>query len=353
MKIGILTFHRAVNYGAVLQAYALQKVIELMGHEAEIIDYRCSFIESEVSPLAGFRNKVGFVSALKQMIFRCRKNIAFSGFMGKYMNLSKKYSSKESMSELEKKYDSFITGSDQVWNYGCSGSDSTYFLDFVKEARKKNSYAASFGFDKLPKGDPFDYNVLLNDFHKISVREYSAAKIVEEKIGVLPEVTLDPTLLLAGDEWKKLVQKRPCKEKYIFVYYIREPKDLLDYAYKLAEEKGCKVINSKKSMEFLSKCSPQDFLTWFYYADYVVTNSFHGTVFSILFEKQFAIELDNGKSVNNRSKELLHLLDISGREVDMEHRDRIEDKIEYSEAKRRLQENRNKSLEFVKSIVEA
>lgn len=353
MKIGILTFHRAVNYGAVLQAYALQKVIELMGHDAEIIDYRCSFIEAEVSPLAGFRNKKGFVSAMKQMIFRCKKNIAFSGFMKKFVNLSKRYSSKKNMSELEEQYDRFITGSDQVWNFGCSGSDSTYFLDFVKEPRKKNSYAASFGFDKLPQGDPFDYSILLRDFYKMSVREQSAAKIVEEKTGILPMVTLDPTLILDSDEWKKLVQKRPCKEKYIFVYYIREPKDLLDYAYKLAEEKGCKVINSKKSMEFLSKCSPQDFLTWFYYADYVVTNSFHGTVFSILFEKQFAIELDNGKSVNNRSKELLQLLKIFNREVDIKDRNKIDDKIEYSEAKRRLLENRNKSLEFVKSIVDA
>lgn len=352
MKIGILTFHRAVNYGAVLQAYALQQVILLMGHDAEIIDYRCPFIESEVSPLAGFKNKVGFVSAVKQMIFRCKKNIAFDMFMKKYMNLSKKYSEGDNLSLLEKGYDAFITGSDQVWNYGCSGSDTTYFLDFVKEPRKKNSYAASFGFDRLPNGDPFDYKKLLSDFNKMSVREKSASKIVEEKIGEAPVVTLDPTLILGSEEWKKLILGRPCKEKYIFVYYIREPKDLLDYAYKLGKEKGCKVINSKRSIEFLEKCSPQDFLTWFYHAEYVVTNSFHGTVFSILFEKQFAIELDNGKSINNRSKELLQLLEITGREVEIDNLNKIENTIDYAIAKKRLEDNKNKSLGFVESIFE-
>lgn len=352
MKAGILTFHRAVNYGAVLQAYALQKQIELLGHEADIIDYRCAFIEEEVSPFYGFRKKHDLVSSCKQMMFRMRKNIAFGQFMKKYMQLSRVYHSKDDLCELNAQYDRFITGSDQVWNYGCSGNDKAFFLDFVSDKKKKNSYAASFGFEKISKVDPFCYEELLAGYHKMSVREKSAADIVNSQIGCMPEVTLDPTLLLKQDEWKKLVLKRPCKEKYIFVYFIREPLHLLKYVDKLAQKTGCKVINAKKSMEFLAKCSPQDFLTWFYHAEYVVTNSFHGTVFSIMFEKQFVVELDNGKSVNNRSAELLKLLEVGNRELQIDEIDRINERIDYQHVKNRLAEERKKSISFISQIME-
>lgn len=351
MNVGILTFHRAVNYGAILQAYALQRTIELLGDNAEIIDYRCEFIENEVSPLSGFRKKDKFVKTIKKFVFRSIKSKAFDKFMNGYLNLSPVIKKNEELNKLNSRYDCFITGSDQVWNYGCSGSDTSFFLDFVQDDSKKNSYAASFGFDKLPTSDPFDYQKLLKDYNKISVREKSGAQIVFDKIGVLPQVTLDPTLLLDRKEWKKIVLKRPLKEKYIFVYYIREPKDLLKYVDQLAERTKCKIINSKKSVEFLKKCSPADFLTWIYHADYVVTNSFHGTVFSILFNKKFVVELDNGKSINNRSKELMEVLDVKERELDIYNIDSIKTEIDYLNVENKLQINKEKSILYIKSIL--
>ena len=350
MNIGIMTFHRAVNYGAVLQAYALQKKLETYGNKVEIIDYRCSKIEEEISPFDGFRKNIGTVNSIKKMIFRTIKNMKFADFYRHYLSLSSPCYNELDLKKNTSKYNVLITGSDQVWNFGCSGSDKAYFLDFANNA-KKYSYAASFGYDKLPEADPFDYKNLLEDFSGISVRENTAVSIVNEKSGKDAMVTLDPTLLLDLDDWKSLVSKeRPIKEKYLFIYYIREPKDLLKYAEKVAKEKGLKIINAKKSKEFLMKCSPSDFLSWIYYSECFVTNSFHGTVFSILFHKKFAIELDNGKSINNRSKELMALLDVNGRELDINNIDKMWDDIDYTHIDTRLVNERNNSLEFLREI---
>ena len=134
MRVSIITFHRAVNYGAVLQAYALQEKIRQLGNEVEIIDYRCPLIEEEVSPLAGFRKKNGLVSSMKKFVFRIIKNRAFNKFMKKRLNLSTPYYVNDELPETNGKYDCYITGSDQVWNYGCSGADTSFFLDFVTSA---------------------------------------------------------------------------------------------------------------------------------------------------------------------------------------------------------------------------
>ncbi|MCR5606721.1 MAG: polysaccharide pyruvyl transferase family protein [Treponema sp.] len=350
MEVGILTFHRAVNYGAVLQAYALQDKIEQMGHEAEIIDYRCKKVEEDVSPLAGFKNKEKFTTAVKKYVFRTKKNRAFNRFFDEYIHLSDKVEERGELSKLNFKYDCFFAGSDQIWNCGCSGDDTAYFLDFVVDGKKKNAYAASFGTDKLFDDDNFDYQSLLNDFNKISVREKSAISIIKEESGRDSEVTLDPTLLLTKEEWKKVVSRRPMKDKYIFVYTIREQKDIAEYTRRLAEKTGYKVINAKSSIEFLQKCSPSDFLSWIYYSEYFITNSFHGTVFSLIFEKQFAIELDNGKNVNNRSKELLELVGVD-RTLSLDNMDAIDDPVDYESVKNKLKAEGEKSTEFIASAL--
>ncbi|QFJ56301.1 polysaccharide pyruvyl transferase family protein (plasmid) [Pseudobutyrivibrio xylanivorans] len=137
MKVGIITFHRAVNYGAVLQAYALQYAVEKLGHKAEILDYRCEEVDRAASPLLGFRKGEGFKTATKKLIFRTRKNVSFNSFMKNYIHLSKKAVTHEDLVKLSKEYDSFFTGSDQVWNYGCAGNDKAFFLDFVDEGKRK------------------------------------------------------------------------------------------------------------------------------------------------------------------------------------------------------------------------
>lgn len=350
MQVGIITFHRAVNYGAVLQAYALQRAVEKLGHEAEIIDYRCSKIEKDVSPMAGFAAGEAFVSAAKKCVFRCRKNLAFHIFFKKYVMLSSRVDSQKDLSKLCKKYDVVYTGSDQVWNIDCSGSDTAYFLDFITDKQKKNAYAASFGMDKLARDDPFDYKTLLADFNNISVREKSAVSIVKETAGRDSDVVLDPTLLLGKKEWEKVVSKRPIKDKFIFVYYIRSPKNLLKYAKELSKKTGYRIIDAKSSFEFFKQCSPGDFLSWIYHSEYFVTNSFHGTVFSLIFHKKFAIELNNGKDINNRSKELLDLVGVD-RDIDEMDVAAIDNEIDYRSVDEAIRAEREKSLSFIKKTM--
>ncbi len=350
MKVGIITFHRAVNYGAVLQAYALQQAIKKTGNDAEILDYRCQEVERAASPLLGFRDGEKIKNAIMKLVFRLKKNISFYVFMRKYIHLSSKAESSKDLKKMSSGYDVFFTGSDQVWNYGCAGNDEAFFLTFVNDGHKKNAYAASFGREKLLEEDPFDYRELLSDFNSISVREKSGVDIVKNESGRDAEVTLDPTLLLTKKEWEPVIGKRPSKEKYIFVYYIRESKDLLNYASELSKRTGYKIVNAKNSIEFFMKCSPSDFLAWIYYAEFLVTNSFHGTVFSLLFNKKFAIELDNGKSVNNRSKELLELVNID-RTLSLEKIDSIKEEIDYAVVEEIIKHEREKSIDFIRNAL--
>jgi hypothetical protein len=351
MKIGIITFHRAVNYGAVLQAYALQHVLEKMGHDSEIIDYRSPSIEASASPFLGFRKKSGLTTAMKQLIFRSRKNLGFHFFFNKYIRLSKKVCNEQELAALSRTYDSIFTGSDQVWNVGCSGNDANYFLGFVEDSKKKNSYAASFGQDTLYDNGSVDYKKVLSDYNAISVREKSGVSIVKEASGREDaQVVLDPTLLLTADDWKGVVGKRPMKEKYIFVYYLRPPKDLPAYVSALAKKTGYKVVNAKSSKEFFLKNSPSDFLAWIYYSEYFVTNSFHGTVFSLIFKKQFAIELQNKFEMNSRSKELLEMVNVK-RDLSLDDIGAIDNEVDYASAHEIIAREREKSLDFIRKAL--
>lgn len=347
MKVGIITFHRAMNYGAILQAYALQHAIEKLGHDSEIIDYRSQSIEESASPLRGFKKHSGFVTSTKQLVFRARKNFGFYQFFNKYIHLSEKVKTNEELAALSDKYDSIFTGSDQVWNLGCSGNDSTYFLEFLEDSSKKNSYAASFGQDTLYDNGTVDFNKVLSDYNAISVRERSGVSIVKDVANRDAEVVLDPTLLLTESEWKGVIAKRPIREKYIFVYFLRPPKELLKYVDLLAEKTGYKVVNAKTSLDFFKKNSPADFLAWIYYSEYFVTNSFHGTVFSLIFKKKFAVELENKFETNVRSKELLEMVNIE-RNISLNDVSLIDNEVDYSAVDNIISEKREKSIEFIK-----
>lgn len=147
------------------------------------------------------------------------------------------------------------------------------------------SYAASFGAGSYPE----KYENLLKKFHVISLREDKYLKELENLCGKV-RMDIDPAMLLTEEQYKTFITGSPIKKKFIFVYLIGEQVNLLNRARKYAEANNCKVITNKHSPEFFFKCSPEDFLNWVYYADCVFTNSFHGTVFSILFHKKFTVE---------------------------------------------------------------
>ena len=251
MKIGTLTYHRAVNYGAVLQTYALQKVLGNLGVDTEVVDYRAPYIEWIYKPFC-MRNVKTFRDVLKVIEgapIKYKKKKQFFNFLDKHIKVSKEAYTVHNIEKANEVYDMFLTGSDQVFNLDCSNNDKNYFLEFVTDSKKKNSYAASFGFDKVPNGQENEYKELLVDFNNISVRENQGVKIVEDVAQKEAIEVLDPTLLLSAKEWEQIIEEPKVKEKgYILIYAMKPSEMLMKSANKLAEMTGLEIVFLKDSL---------------------------------------------------------------------------------------------------------
>lgn len=357
-KIGILTFHRAVNYGAVLQTYALCKAIEKLGGNPEVIDYRCKMIEDFY--YKPFSKDYSIKMNIKNLLFygkQRKRNTAFKGFRNDLIPLSKdSYYNSSEMEATEKLYDAFVVGSDQVWNYKCIGGDSTFLLDFVKSGKKKNSYAASLGKMTSEELDRMKFPKYLSDYNQISVREKDGFDIVKKNCSNEVEINLDPTLLLEMEEWNKIAEYDE-KEKFVLVYSVNLPKKVIEIGRRVAYEKGLKLMvvtlenkySPMKNEENQSFCSPQKLLGYFANAEYVVTNSFHGTVFSIINQREFiTIKNDKAGLDNSRLETLLESLDLESRLVN-DYYDNY--KIDYAEVTNRLRTLKEKSMHYLERIV--
>lgn len=326
-KIATLTFHRAINYGAALQTYALQKSIQKLGYDTEVMDYRCDFLESLHNPYSFklYRTPLHFLYALYKNRIKRDNRKSFREFLQKNVTLSSVVYDKSNLKSAEQIYDAFIVGSDQVWNCNCTKFDKTYFLDFVEDKNKKYSYAASIGInletDELKK----EYQRLLSDYKVLNVREEQGRQELAS-MGLEAQVAIDPTLLLDKKEWLKLAQK-PSKlkfdEKYLLVYVIVETPTIFERAKKIAAQHKLEIIYinemffNKSGVKNLNGVTPTEWLWLFANADFIVTNSFHGTAFSVNFEKQFAVEpLPVKTNVNSRIYDFLNLVGLSDRIFD-------------------------------------
>ena len=354
-NVGILTFHRALNYGAVFQAYALQKTLDSMGAEAEIIDYRAEFNEKR------FQRKklrdILHVRELYSVIFRnaymtySRKT--FEGFCRK-MQMSEVCTTQNELREVCSKYDRIVSGSDQVWNIACTSGDDSYFLPFLNDSQKKTSYAASIGYQKLPEQFIEQYKTWISGFSEISVREKSAVDIVRELTGREVEYVVDPTLLLEKFDWLKLAdESKVPEESFVLMYLMSEDRELMRFAKKLARKENCKLlyINDRlfklPGAVNLRDITPEQWLGLFAKASYVVTNSFHGTVFSINFNKQFFVRYIPHSIANTRIRCALEEYGLLNREIDS-----LDNTwCEYQTANTILAKNREHSLEFLRNRI--
>jgi len=308
-KVGILTFHNADNLGAVLQAFALQTTIEERYElNTEIIDYRCDTVEStkHISKPNSLKDLVKYVPL---SVYYFIKRRGFRKFRNKYLHLSESFD-KNNINSADTDYSTILTGSDQVWNPECSGNDFNYFLPFVTDSTKKVSYAASVGTHIFTDSEQEKICDFLADFEFISVRETSAAEQFENmgisNVYVLP----DPVTLLSADKWMQYSSKRISDKKYVLVYLILPDVNVTKAAEKYAKEHNCVIINNKKSFEFIMHNSPSDFLSWVMNAECVFTNSFHGTAFSLIFNKPLGVDiyLHDGR-LNNRVFDFLKKTD--------------------------------------------
>ena len=354
-KIGILTYHRAYNYGAVLQTYALQSAIQKLDYNVEIIDYRCDYSEN-IGSEKSIKNIIKFILS-GHRINQTKKK--FIKFRNDKLNLSNDNFNRDNIEKVADSYEVYIVGSDQVWNYQGSNFDKTYFLDFVKQNMKKKSYAASFGISGIPPKYEKEYIRLLNEFNDISVREKQGVNIINNLLGKDCKLVLDPTLLLSKNEWKEKasITNRIIKEKYLLIYSFGMTDSIYSTAKKIAKERNLKIIMISNSLRYYKNitkfkgCGPLEFLNLFYYADFIITNSFHGTAFSINFKKEFFVETSQGQavSVNSRIKCFLELLSVEKRDLQYAN-ETIP--VNYNKINQKLIELRKESMKYLKMIIE-
>lgn len=274
MKVGILTFHDAHNYGAVLQAYALKKYIQKLGYEVKIINYHHETIPDGYPKEDNEKRWEKFNKFIKTLID----------------NEEKVYTKEEDLEQLD--IDFWICGSDQIWNTEITrGFNRGFFLDF-KTNGKKISYAVSMGIPELPKEYEQKFKESLEKLDEISVREESLKQYAEKFVDKKIEITLDPTLLLDVSDYEKLLVENSYGQ-YVLIYALGPDERLIKIAKKIAKEKKVEIIelNDKAKKDYfckqISDASPEEFLSLIKNAKAVITNSFHGTIFSIIFKKEF------------------------------------------------------------------
>ena len=361
MKIGVITFHRAINYGAALQTYALQKALSDLGFDVELIDYQCDYMENLYKLIGGFAQKTfkQNIRAFINLIPAWKKMKSFRSMIATHTKLSPNVYDSVSIGTANNRYDVFITGSDQVFNYACSNFDKNYFLSFVKDEKKINSYAASFGISEIPKEYQSEYAKLLARFSHISVREKSGQQIVHDLIEKDCAIHVDPVFLLDADEWSKLA-KKPAMDNYILIYRLNKSNIIDDFARKLARKTGKKIINIGQDMidkiknpdfEGDLSTSVEEFLGLFKYADYVVTNSFHGTAFSIIFNRNLYVETKQKDfKKNDRAENLLKLTGLTDSIIETLDDCNLEISRDFKHAESVLRSERESALNYLRGI---
>lgn len=333
MKIAITTFHRAYNYGAVLQCYALYHSLKTLGHKCYVLDYWPKYFYNQYyvhgdfslthPPVKTWINHLRINKVLN------KRNKGFEEFLENYLQLYPVDIDDGRISLKNNTFDLFITGSDQVWNDRCARFDRNYFLDFPSAKKSdRASYAASFGLKKISENLREEYKNRLSGFKAYSVRENDGKDILEDLLGITASVNCDPTLLLSQHDWNDVASNdMDSSSPYVLVYYVTKTNKLQEQAYAYAKKNGYKLITLPCNMsidvltgknddsfdaELHLNASPVEFLNLFKNASYVFTNSFHGTVFSLLYHKQFFSQIKlEGNKRNNRALNLLHQVGLT------------------------------------------
>ena len=316
IKIGIVTFHHIDNYGATLQAYALNKFLQQQGYEAEIIDYRpfkaIKYYMKRLIPIdKSFR--------LNEWSFG---NIARAWRMRQFLHLKTKLSprtfySKKGLEYLSDKYDVVICGSDQIWCLDSfRGFDASYFLDFVsEETTRRISYAASFGNSTSLKNHKEEICNLVDKFQTILVRDSNSKNVISTECNADATRVLDPTFIVKYDDIISPVQ---IKDNYLLIYRSSELTPAQQtFVKSIAEAKKLKIISVGKYNKIAHTnfvgASPKKWISLFHQASYIVTNTYHGTIFSIISQKLFTVfGLDTKKQ---KTTDLLSILNLNSRMV--------------------------------------
>jgi len=360
MKIGILTIHTSFNYGAMLQAFALQAAIMKLGYNVQIIDYYPK--ELERSNL--LRNITSDAKQIiKYLYARFNPNIQkkihrFDKFRNQ-MQLTKRYYNKKELYQNPPSFDIYMVGSDQVWNME-KGFDPFWFLDFINH-KPKISYASSFGTVTIPNEHKEKLKKYLSSFEDISVRENDGVIIIKEAANLEASQVLDPTFLLTRSEWSRLGAKRQYEGEYILAYGFSNSIEFIQLIDNVKKRYPLPVIaiaigvhSSINADKCFINTGPNEFIALFRDAKAICTDSFHGLAFSIHFRKTFFTIPHPTR--NSRLKSLLDLLKLNERQFsDSSMVLKLKEEelnINYENIEALIQINIEKSMKFLKNSIE-
>lgn len=372
MRVGLLTLDaRNNNYGGLLQEYALFRELVNLGYQVEVIDYDTS---SEPNTFS-YKRDLRFLTVDK-MIKKIQKRVLkrkvvestipnklsrdlFSKFRDQYITFSEKCTYVD-LNELNNRYDGFVCGSDQIWNP--SYNIPSFFLNFVI-GNNKVIYGASLGVSTISPMERKVYKGLLQDLKSISVREKEAREIIASLTDKKVEIVLDPTMILDRGDWMQFVREDKTREPYIFCYLLGIDSVKAEATKEFAKKTGCQIVSVPFENCIFSEdyfptfdqgMGPIEFLNLIYNAQFVLTDSFHASVFSIIFDKDFRVFSRVVGKVNMNDR-LYTLLDWIDRKDLFIHPDGLEkvsvnDSITYDYSK--IEKERIKSIQWLKNALE-
>ena len=377
-KVGIITYPDiADGKGRFLQAYALYSAISEQGYEVEIIDYRKKQEETKWQRLVRHIKTVSVKDIIvyfyvKKERKRCsviseerkKQRKEYENFIANNINMSMVITNHDELKKYAKKFDAIVCGSDQIWNPYYWGKDSAYYASFV-EPQKRISYAASIGTTEV---DDKNMNVIGNYIGQmkfVSVREESASEMLKSKCGVDATVVVDPTFMMSSDWWNEYAsEERVLDGKYILTFFFDNGTKCRDFAKKLSEKHNMPIINiPETSMDLTGNntifpcLSPKGFASLFRNAEYVITQSFHGVVLSIIFRRKFFV-LDRETNYNvsgliSRINDMLHRFGLEKRIINgTEELTLIDEEIDYDEKYKIINQKAEEGRQYLNTAIE-
>jgi hypothetical protein len=364
MKIKTITCHEVYNHGASLQEFALLQYLKNIGHNAQTIHYKPNYLSGhfKLRTISNPRfdkpllRQLYILAKLPGRIFALKRKKAFDEFSRKYINTdSKLYRSNEELKEDLPVADAYICGSDQIWNsFFQNGKDPSFYLNFVPSNKLKISYAASFAIDAIEESlKPF-VQENIERIDKISVRESSGLKILEDLSITRAVQVLDPVFLIESKYWEETFVT-PIKEKFIFVYDFESNKNIERISIETAKKHNLKIFTVNQNITYADKNffkkSPEVFLSLISNANFIIGNSFHALAFSLIFNKIFFV-VDRNEKINTRMRDFMSSLNLSYLNLDVDEFKTFDKvSINYEKVNFELREKIEKSQNFLKKAL--
>jgi len=370
-KTATVTWIKYYNFGSYLQAYALQQAILRLGFENAVLDDSSIIEEGRKKKdnlvIHYLKGVYHFLFSLKNKKIRKFQRLQkqsikdYNLFKEKFINIDYRTLPLE---KIDERYDQFICGSDQIWNPTPYIFSPFYYLGFTN--KQKTAYAPSFGITNYPNEFIAKTKPLIQNFDSLSIREKQGAEILEKSMGLKAKVVLDPTLLLDLNDWNKLLQTKEQpdnQEPYILCYFLSDNSWYRDFVTKISKERQLPIKIFATKPEYLGYGyktifgGPLEFLEEIKNATYVITDSYHGTIFSLIFEKKFytlkrfSVDADNNQ--NSRVENLFSMIDTTDYFIGENDMQRINtlSPLDYMKIKTILSEQREESINYLSNAL--